>query len=576
MTMTNKTRQIIVVVAVFVIALASLGTIIGLLVNTGQMSEYSDGFRFELSGSRATITGYEGSDTDVVIPDKLKGHRVASIAKDAFKDTSVKSIKFNCTYSSFKIESDAFAKLTSLEKVVLPKNLKEIPSGAFEGCTALKTAIVPNSVTSIGSGAFKDCNVLSVVYNSERYSTDGDNAIKNTIYLPTSLLEIGASAFENCGAVTTVYIYKNLEKIGDKAFKECDDLIRLQIESNSEITSIGAEAFYNTNVHSTTSMPLTFPNLVSIGARAFSGNSSVDFTYMKLPTSVTSIGAYAFAESTYLNKVEMDKDMKIETMGQGVFKGCRSLINVTLPTEIKEIPAYTFMGCYQLLNGDDDFVIGKNVESIGDGAFALYAGAASDTKFENYIKRILLVDEENEHFTTIRLADNYRDDDANSTFRQGLLTDAAGETVYAYYGSYDTKSYIKDNGRTFRLLNVSGMTLSSLKTIKPYAFAGVKFEYIEIPVTIKAIDEYAFYKSSVTTCYSYAIDWEFTQNTFLKVNLDLFKDEYGEDANNSEEDVNNYAEIEVLLPSDKDGIEDFLRKLGEVDIKAGTFTNIAE
>ena len=70
--MTNKTRQIVVVVAVFVIALASLGTIIGLLVNTGQLSEYSDGFRYEVNGSRVTIISYEGSDTDVVVPDKLK------------------------------------------------------------------------------------------------------------------------------------------------------------------------------------------------------------------------------------------------------------------------------------------------------------------------------------------------------------------------------------------------------------------------------------------------------------------------------------------------------------------------
>ena len=45
--MNNKTRQIIVVVSVFVIALASLGTIIGLLVNTGNMSEYSNGFRYQ-------------------------------------------------------------------------------------------------------------------------------------------------------------------------------------------------------------------------------------------------------------------------------------------------------------------------------------------------------------------------------------------------------------------------------------------------------------------------------------------------------------------------------------------------
>ena len=86
--MNNKTRQIIVVVSVFVIALASLGTIIGLLVNTGNMSEYSNGFRYQASGSRITITGYEGDDEDVVVPDKIKGKRVVGIDKDAFEEKS--------------------------------------------------------------------------------------------------------------------------------------------------------------------------------------------------------------------------------------------------------------------------------------------------------------------------------------------------------------------------------------------------------------------------------------------------------------------------------------------------------
>ena len=53
--MNNKTRQIIVVVSVFVIALASLGTIIGLLVNTGNMSEYSNGFRYQARDRKSVV-----------------------------------------------------------------------------------------------------------------------------------------------------------------------------------------------------------------------------------------------------------------------------------------------------------------------------------------------------------------------------------------------------------------------------------------------------------------------------------------------------------------------------------------
>ena len=102
--MNNKTKQIIVVVSVFVLALASLGTVIGLLVSTGRLSEYSNGFSYTLSGTRATITGYDGDDTDVVVPEKVRGNRVVSVAKDAFKDKAgeIKSITFKST-SSFSL-----------------------------------------------------------------------------------------------------------------------------------------------------------------------------------------------------------------------------------------------------------------------------------------------------------------------------------------------------------------------------------------------------------------------------------------------------------------------------------------
>ena len=565
--MTNKTRQIVVVVAVFVIALASLGTIIGLLVNTGQLSEYSDGFRYEVNGSRVTIISYEGSDTDVVVPDKLKGHRVVGIAKDAFLNSAslIKSIKFNCTYSSFYIADEAFAKLTALEKVVLPSKLKEIPYGAFEECTSLKSVIIPNSVTVIGGNAFKGCNSLNFIYSSENYLTEGDNAVRNNaLYLPTSLLEISASAFENCTAIANMYISKDLEKIGDKAFNGCKNLTGLVVAAESEITSIGEYAFCDTTLSSSAGTPLSFPNVVTIGAHAFESINTTYFAYMELPNTVTSIGEYAFSECTSLSKFVMAEDTKIETMGEGVFQGCTALRNVTLPTEIKEIPAKTFMGCFRLLYGDNDFVIGKHVESIGDGAFALYVGMGEKQSPADFMRHVITVDEENEHFDIIRLEDSRIEGNSNSTYRQGLLTDIGGTTIYAYYGSYDSKSYSHStNGKTFRLLDVEGRTVQSVTTVKPYAFAGVKFDYIELPVTIKGLGEYAFYKSHVTTFYTSAIDWEFTENTFEKLNLNLEEDK---------KLVGTYPEMEVLLLQSKDGVEAFLRKLGEYGIPAGTYS----
>ncbi|MDE6869565.1 MAG: leucine-rich repeat domain-containing protein [Clostridia bacterium] len=551
--MTNKTRQIIVVVAVFAIALASLGTVIGLLVNTGQMSEYSDGFRYDLNGSRATIVGYEGSDTDVVVPDRVKGNRVVGIERDAFKDLagSIKSIKFNCTYSSFEIASEAFKDMTALEKVVLPANIKEISDGAFRGCTSLKSVIMPSGVTYIGNNAFKGCTSLNFIYNSENYSTEGDGAIKSdAVYLPQSLLEIGSYAFDGCIAIVEMHLAKDLEKIGSYAFNACTRLSDLEVEADIEVTSIGEWAFYNTMLSSTESNKLSFPNLVSIGENAFK-SVKTNFSYFALPKSIKSIGANAFAECTSMSKFAIAEDAQLETMGEGVFEGCTQLTSVTLPTEIKEIPAKTFMGCYRLLY-NNDFVIGKSVESIGDGACAIYTGRGTNVNVTTYSRHVLKVDEENENFVITRLEDNRRDGNTTSTYQQGLLTDADGATVYAYYGSYDSSS-TNTMGRTFRFLDVEGNFLTSITSIKAYAFAGVDFEYIQLPTTIKDVGDYIFFGSKITACYTSAVPWELTKFSFSKT-------------------VDGDPEIEVLLLKNTAGVEDFMRTLGEYGIEARTYS----
>ena len=551
--MTNRTRQIIVVVAVFAIALASLGTVIGLLVNTGQMSEYSDGFRYNLSGSRATIVGYEGSDTDVVVPDRVKGNRVVGIERDAFKDLagSIKSIKFKCTYSSFEIASEAFKDLTALEKVVLPSNLKVIPDGAFRGCKALKSVIMPSGVTEIGENAFRECTSLNFIYNTEDYSTEGDGAIKSdSLYFPKSLLEIGAHAFDGCTAIVEMHLAKDLEKIGDYAFSGCTRLSDLEIEKDNEVTNIGEWSFHNTMLRSTESNKLSFPNLVSVGASAFK-SVKTNFSYFALPKSIKNVGANAFAECTSMSKFAMAEDAQLETMGEGVFEGCTQLTSVTLPTEIKEIPAKTFMGCYRLLY-NNDFVIGKSVEIIGDGAFAIYTGRGTNINVTTYSRYVLKVDEENENFVITRLEDNRRDGNTTSTYQQGLLTDTDGSTVYAYYGSYDAAS-TNSMGRTFRFLDVEGNFLTSITLIKAYAFAGVDFEYIQLPTTIKEVGDYIFFGSKVSACYTSAVPWELTKNTFSKT---------------SDGD----PEIEGLLLKNTAGLEEFMRTLGEYGIEARTYS----
>lgn len=509
--MKNKTRQIIIVVSVFVIALASLGTVIGLLVNTGRLSEYSGGFTYTLSGSRATITGYTGGDTDIVVPDRVRGNRVVGVRKDAFASAkSVKSITFNTKSSSFTLADEAFKDLTTLEKVVLPSGLKTISAGAFSGCKNLRTVIIPDSVTNIGEKAFYDCSALKFAYKSNDYETEGENAIsEDTFYMPAELLEIGASAFENCNTLLNAHFNKKLEKIGEKAFYKATSFTELTYDDDIDLADIGASAFQNTKLRSNSSYTLNFPKIKSIGEKAFA-NITTNFSEFKIASSITNIGANAFMGSNNLSTVVFEDGGEIETMGEGVFLDCTSLQSVNLPESLKEIPAKTFMGCTRLLY-NNDFEIGKNVEKIGEGAFAIYTNATSAT----YTRRVLEVHNENKNFAITKLSD-FTKGTSSSTYKHGLLTDAEGKVVYAYYGAYD-KDSTNSEGKIFRFLDEEGKQITSIVEIKGYAFAGIQFEDILLPKTVKTFGEFLFYESNeAKVAYIEAIGWEWKDTTFTK------------------------------------------------------------
>ena len=74
----------------------------------------------------------------------------------------------------------------TLEKVVLPNNLKEIGDASFWGCDKLTNIEIPNTVTSIGEFVFYSCNSLT------------------NIKIPSNVISIGNDTFRGCSNLKTV------------------------------------------------------------------------------------------------------------------------------------------------------------------------------------------------------------------------------------------------------------------------------------------------------------------------------------------------------------------------------------
>jgi hypothetical protein len=96
-------------------------------------------FLYITENNEATITGYTGNDTHIVIPSAIDGYTVTKIAENAFSSKDLKS-------------------------VIITNGISRIDWFAFEGCTSLESVTIPASVRSIGYSAFASAPSYLTIY----------------------------------------------------------------------------------------------------------------------------------------------------------------------------------------------------------------------------------------------------------------------------------------------------------------------------------------------------------------------------------------------------------------------------
>lgn len=89
-----------------------------------------------------------------------------------------------------------------------------------------------------------------------------------SIQLPESLKVIGRMAFSGCSNLERISIPNSVEEVGAKAFWECPGIEEINISSNSNLTSIGNQAFTTGSLIGSLSLPEC---LTHIASEAFLG-----------------------------------------------------------------------------------------------------------------------------------------------------------------------------------------------------------------------------------------------------------------------------------------------------------------
>ena len=316
--------------------------------------------------------------TNIEIPNS-----VTSMGKFAF---------YRCPIETAKVPTIAIPYIT--HRAAYPnetlKNVKitggnSIEDQAFEGIDNLESIEIPDSVTSIGYKAFYDCKSLTNIEVSEEnenykdingnlYTKDGTVLIqyatgkKDTSFkIPSSVTSIGDYAFECC-ALTNISIPDSVTSIGFCSFRDCIFLTSVTIGDG--VTSIDDGEFIGCKSLTNIEVSEENENYKDIDGNLYTKDGSVLIRYaigkkdtsFKIPSSVTSIGDYAF-ESCALTSISIPDS--VTSIGVFAFYNCKNLTSVTIGDGVTSIGFYAFEGCENLTS----VTIGDGVTSIGDSAF---------------------------------------------------------------------------------------------------------------------------------------------------------------------------------------------------------------
>lgn len=291
-------------------------------------------FEYSVEDGKAIITGYVGSEEELIIPSTIADYDVVGIGWHAFNEVD------------------------SAKKIVIEEGITYIDEEAFLRIGA-KEIILPDTITEIGSSAFAFSRTLNKITFSQNLQTIGEEAFNGCdglqeAVLPDSLTELGAGAFSATG-IKKIRLSNSLETIPVNAFRLCLDLKEIVIpESVKKIEAMAFEACYKLRSISLSG------NITEIGANAFGNCRKLE--QIILPESLITIGKSAFNVCNSLTEIIIPS--QIEVISESAFEDCVSLVKVVLPNNVRKIEYRAFSNCKKL-----EYFDFNKVEEIGEEAF---------------------------------------------------------------------------------------------------------------------------------------------------------------------------------------------------------------
>ena len=446
--------------------------------------EFTDGLVFAKGETGYIVVGYNGSDSNVIIPSKYKGDYVVSIGEWAFA--------YNDT----------------IRNISIPNSIQEIGVAAFSDCNNLVYYYYDNC-KYLGNKLNNYLVIVEIVDTNETFSINPSTQIimyeafyglyTDYIQIPDTVVSIGYNAFA-CSQIGNIVMSNSIKVIDECAFYRCTNLTRMELPDTIEI--IRKDAFLECNSleyneyencrylgnennpylvlvdlcdASTSAVYINkYAKVIYDGCLSYDTISefivdesnkyfkSIDWhiynkngteliqyalgrheSTFSIPEGVIKIGNNAFSGSTYLTSVSMPNSVKY--IGKNAFYMCSELKTVNISDNLEIIDSNAFYGCTFL----ESIINLKNIIYIGTSAFS-----------ENYY-----------------LEDIY--------FGENLVAIGA----YAFFNENIMNPY--------RSLDFP----DSLQVIGRYAFYKNKIEYLTLPKNLVRVEDSTFYNTSIDHLY---------------------------------------------------------------------------
>lgn len=258
-----------------------------------------------------------------------------------------------------------------IKSVSIADGVTRIGTNAFSNCTNLETIEIPNSVREIAAMAFANCGKLT------------------TFTVPEQTIHIDADVFTGCAGITSItwnaISYQDSQKASTSPLKPLSEQITTFIVGEKvkyipanllpampALNTVNWNAVAGDDYYAHNNTPF-YTNRDQI--KVFTIGDNVEYipeylcynlnaiTAVQLPNTVTSVGAYAFAECSKLKDIAMGTALKV--IGYRAFANCESIVELHIGESVETIDRYAFYNC----NAVTKISIGSHVNWIGDHAF---------------------------------------------------------------------------------------------------------------------------------------------------------------------------------------------------------------